>query len=112
MELSFVDAMFEMWKLRWTILRARHELIAKGVLKKYKHLDGSYIFEKSSHWRSDALENMIKKYNEERDRKIAQEGSLLLYKSYFLQYNALLLNCEKQYLKFVNLDVYKIIEKI
>ena len=77
-----------------------------------KHFYGSYIFEKSSHWRSDALENMIKKYNEERDRKIAQEGSLLLYKSYFLQYNALLLNCEKQYLKFVNLDVYKIIEKI
>ena len=65
-ELSFVDAMFEMCKLRWTILRARDELIAKGVLKKYKHLDGSV--EKSSHWRSDALEKMSKEYNEERVR--------------------------------------------
>ena len=89
MELSFVDAMFEMWKLRWTILRARHELIAKGVLKKYKHLDGSYIFEKSSHWRSDALENVIKEYNKERDRKIAQQGSLLLHESYFFCSTAL-----------------------
>ena len=53
---------------------------------------------------------MIKEYNAERDKKIAQQGSLMLYESYFLQYNTLLLNCEKQGLNFVNLDVYKIIE--
>ena len=57
------------------------------------------------------VDNTIKEYNAERDRIMAQEGSLLLYESYFLQYNSLLLNCKKQYLKLVNLDVYKIIEK-
>ena len=47
-ELSLVDAMFELWKLRWTIIRAKDELIAQGVLKKYKHLDDLYIFKTSS----------------------------------------------------------------
>ena len=41
MELSFVDSMFEIWKLRWTILRAKDELAATGVLKKYKHQAGT-----------------------------------------------------------------------
>ena len=43
--------------------------------------DGTYIFEKSSHWRSDTLEKMMKEHNDERDRKIAYEGSLLLNES-------------------------------
>ena len=70
--------MFDMWKLRWTILRAKDELTATGMLKKYKHLDGTYIFEKSNHWRSLAPESMMIEYNEERDRKIVKESSLLL----------------------------------
>ena len=67
--------------------------------QKYKHLDGAYIFEKSSL----ALEKMMKKHNNERNRKVAVEGSLLLHESYFLQYNSLLFNCERQYLKLVDL---------
>ena len=51
----------------------------------------------------DDIEHMMKEHNTERNRKIAQEGSLLLYESYFFQYNSLLFNCKKQYLKLVNL---------
>ena len=72
-------------------MRAKDELAATGVLKKYKYVD-TFIFEKSSHWRSPALENMMLEYIKERDRKITQESSLLLYDNYFLQYISLLLN--------------------
>ena len=85
MELSFVDAIFEMWKLRWAIIRAKDALPATKVLRKYKHLDGTHISEKSRHWRILALENMMKAHNNERNRKVAQEGSLLLYESDFLK---------------------------
>ena len=85
--------MFIMWRLRWTILRALDDLVATGVLKKYKHLDGTYIFEQSSHWRGLALETKMSAYNKEGDKKIAQESSLRLYETYFLQYNYFLFNC-------------------
>ena len=104
--------MFIMWRLRWTILRALDDLVATGVLKKYKHLDGTYIFKKSSHWRSLALETMMSEYNKERDKKIAQESSLRLHETYFLQYNSLLFNCERQFLKLFNLELYAIIENL
>ena len=100
-----------MWKLQCAIIRAKDELLATKVLKKYKHLNGAYIFEKSSHWRSSALENMMKEHNNERNRKVAQEGSLFLFESYFLQYDSLLFYCKRQYLKLVNLELYAIVEK-
>ena len=78
-KLSFVDSIFETWKLRWTILTAKDEIAATNALKKYKHHDGTDMFKNSSHWRSCALENMMKEYNNERDRKVVHEGSLLLY---------------------------------
>ena len=65
----------------------------------------TYIFEKSGHWRSLALESMIIEYNKERDRKIAQESSLSLCDNYFPQYNSQLFNCVTQYVKLVNQDV-------
>ena len=42
MELSFVDCIFEVRKLRWTILRAKDKLATAKVLKRSKHLDGTY----------------------------------------------------------------------
>ena len=47
-ELSFVDSMFEMWKLGWLIIRSKDELVQTGVLKKYRHLDGNYIFDRAA----------------------------------------------------------------
>ena len=75
--------------------------IAKGVLKKYKHFDGSYIFEKSSHWRSNALEKMIKEYNKEREN-LHKKASCCYTRVFFLQYNTVLLNCEKKFQRLQN----------
>ena len=39
-ELSIVDSIVEMWKLRWLIIRSKSEMAADKVLKKFKHLSG------------------------------------------------------------------------
>ena len=46
-ELSFVDSMFEMWKLRWLIIQSKDELLHTEVLKEYRHQDGTYIFDRA-----------------------------------------------------------------
>ena len=56
------------------------------------------------------MENLMCPVNEEHNRLHAKMASAQLLKGYFLQYNNLLLNCEWQYLKVVNLELYQIIE--
>ena len=63
-ELSFVDSICEMWKLRWLIFRSRSEMAADKVLKKFKHQWGDFI---------PTLEELMRPVNR-----------------YFLQYNNLL----------------------
>ena len=62
-------------------------------------------------WRSSSFEKLIKPLNNERNRKAMEKESLQLYKMYFVQYSKLLFNCKVQYLKLINLELYKIIEK-
>ena len=104
-ELLFVDSMYEMWKLRWLIIQSKNELLHTRVLKKYRHQDGSYIFDRSCSWRCSTFEKLLKPLNEERNRKALKTGSLQLFEIYFLQYYSLLFNCEIQYLKFINLEI-------
>ena len=63
-------------------------MLANKVLKKFKRQYGDFIFSKSSTWRSSALEELMRPVNEERNLR---------------QYNNLLVNCEIQYLKLINL---------
>ena len=75
-ELSYVDSMFEMWKLRWLIITSKDELISNKTLKQYKHLDGNYIFNRSCAWKCSAREKNFKPVYEERNRKALETGSL------------------------------------
>ena len=62
-----VEKLFETWKPRWSILRAKAELVATKVLEKYKHLDGTYI---SKTQVTGGV--MMAEYNNQKDRKVAQ----------------------------------------
>ena len=84
--------------------------MAKKVLKKFKHQSGDFIFCRTSTWRSSRLEKLMRPVNEERNRLHAEMASAQLLAGYFMQYNNLLFNCEWQYLKLVNLDLYRIFE--
>ena len=89
---SFVDSIFEMWKLRWLIVRSKSEMMANKVLKKFKHQAGDFIFSRSSSWRSTRLENLMRPVYYERNRLHAEMASAQLLAGYFLQYNNRLFN--------------------
>ena len=43
-EVSFVDGLFEMYKLRLEIAKARADLISDSVLPGYRHKFGTFLF--------------------------------------------------------------------
>ena len=58
-EPSFVDSIFEVWKLRWLIVRSKSEMMANKALKKLKHQLEDFIFSRSSTCRSSRLEKLM-----------------------------------------------------
>ena len=87
-ELSLVDSIVKMWKLRWLIIRSRSEIAANKVLKKFKHLSGDFIFSRSSTWRSSALEGLMRPVKDERNRIHAELESEQLLEG--ISYNTII----------------------
>ena len=96
-ELSFVDSMIEMWKLRCLIMCLKSELLAAKTLKKYKHLSEDFVYSRSSTWRSSALEKLMAPKKEERNCLHCEMASEQLLECYFLQYNNLMFNCKANF---------------
>jgi len=77
-------------------------MVSDGCLTKFKHLQGNYLFDRSTLWRSTPLATV----NEQRNRTLAEEAALQLYELYFIQYNTFYCTVKGHYLQH-NLDVYK-----
>ena len=58
-ELGFVEGLFEMYKLRCEIRKARSEIISESVISSYNHKFGLFIFGTHLNFRSSAIENAI-----------------------------------------------------
>ena len=58
----------------------------------------------------NTLGNLMCPINEARRKYISEEAALQLYDVHYMQYNALLHNCEIQCLKLINLQWYKLFE--
>ena len=56
------------------------------------------------------MEKLMRLINKERNKKAAKEAALQLFELCFAQYDALLYNCEMQYLKLMNLELCKSFE--
>ena len=59
-EVGFVDGLFEMFKLRKDIAKARTELIATPVLSGYRHKSGSFLFDSFISYRFTLIEGLIR----------------------------------------------------
>ena len=58
-EVGFVDGLFEMYKLREEIRKARAEIISESVMSSYNHKFGSFLFGTHLHFRSSVIKNAI-----------------------------------------------------
>ena len=62
-ELSFVDSLFMMYKLRRKLVKMQAEVKAYNSVKQYTHNFGDFIFYKSMNFRSSYLEDLAKTRN-------------------------------------------------
>ena len=58
LELSFVDSLFMMCKLRKKIAKAKSECTAYYIIRMYSHNFGDFVFHKSMNFRSTYLESI------------------------------------------------------
>ena len=60
LELSFIDSLFMVYKLRRKIVKVQAEIKAYNRIKQYAHNYGDFIFYKSMSFRSSYLEDLAK----------------------------------------------------
>ena len=105
-EVGFVDGLFEMYKLRVDIAKARAELMSEGALSTYNHKFGTFIFGKHIDYRSSLIESLIEPKKKELDRSKRMEASLIAYEFLILQHATLKCVLENKYLELINVDIY------
>ena len=57
-ELGFVDGLFELYKLRCDIEKARAEIMATKILSGYRHSFGAFLFNSFICFRSSTIEKI------------------------------------------------------
>ena len=101
-ELSFVDSLFMMHRLREKIHRIQSDVKAHKNVKQYTHNFGDFIFYKSMNFRSSYLENLAKEKNNAFNAEARIKAAEYYLEVLILQYNTLLFNCEKLYMELIN----------
>ena len=95
-EVGFVDGLFEMYKLRETIAKAKEAIISNKLMSSYNHRFGTALFTSNITFRSSAIENMIMDNRIELDKENKIEASLLIYDYLIMQHAALKVFLEKK----------------
>ena len=80
-----MDGLFEMYKLREEIRKARSEIISESVISSYNHKFGSFLFGTHLNLTSLVIENMILPKKLELDLKKKMEASRIAYEFLILQ---------------------------
>ena len=105
-KVGFVDGLFEMYKLREEIRKARAEIISESVMSSYNHKFGSFLFGTHLHFRSTIIDNAILPKKLELDLKKKIEASRLAYKFLIMQHAALKCILEQKYDRLINVTIY------
>ena len=106
-ELSFVDSLFMMYRLRKKIMKAKAESIAFDNIRLYSHNFGDFVFYESMNFRSSYLESLAETKNRELNHKARRQAAEYHLEVLFLQYNTLLFNCERYFNEIINFRLYE-----
>ena len=105
-EVGFVDGLFEMYKLRSEIAKARADLISNSVLQGYRHKFGTFLFNSFLSFRSTAIDNLIDAKRRELDLYKKMEASRIAYDFLILQHATLKCILEQKYDELINATIY------
>ena len=75
-ELGFVDGLFELYKVRGDIEKARQEIMATKMLSGYRHSFGFFLFNSFICFRSSTIENLIDEKRRELNDSIEENRSI------------------------------------
>jgi len=78
-EVGFVDDLFEMYKLREAIAKAKAEILSHKLMSSYTHRFCTALFTSNITFRSSSIENIIMDKRIELDKEKKIEASLLIY---------------------------------
>ena len=95
-ELGFVDGLFELYKLRCDIEKARAEIMATSTLSNYRHSFGSFLFNSFICFRSSTIEELIHEKREELNEYKKMEASRTAYDFLILQHASIKCVLEQQ----------------
>ena len=98
LELSFIDTLFMLYKLRRKIVKIQAEIKSYDSIKQYTHNYADFIFYKSMSFRSSYLEDVAKTRNNEFNVKARPQAAENYFEVLLLQYSTLLFNCEQMYM--------------
>ena len=82
-EVGFVDGLFELYKLRKEITKARSEIIAYSAISTSNQKFGTYIFGCHMDYRSSLNESLIEPKRTELDKQKKMEASVIAYELLF-----------------------------
>ena len=94
--MGFVDGLFEMYKLRESIAKARAELLSESVISSYTHRIG-FFFSETTSITDPIWSNLSLNQNNELEKAKKMEVSLMAYEFLILQHAALICILEKKY---------------
>ena len=81
--MGFVDGLFELYKLRKEITKARREIIAYSAISTSNQKFGTYIFGSHMDYRSSLNESLIEPKRTELDKQKKMEASVIAYELLF-----------------------------
>ena len=105
-ELSFVESLFMMYKLRKRIEKTKAECTSFNNIRMYSHNFGDFVFYRSMNFRSTYLENLADGKNRELNTKARKLAAEYYLEVLFLQYNTLLFNCKKSFNKIISFRLF------
>ena len=104
-ELGFVDGLFELYKLRCDIEKARSEIMATKVLSGYRHRFGSFLFNSFICFQSSTIEDLIDENRKELNKQNKIETSRIAYEFVILQHASIKCVLEQEYVKLINVTI-------
>ena len=106
LELSFVESIFMMYKLRKRIEKAKAECVAFNNIRMNSHNFGDFVFYRSMNFRSTYLENLAEGRNKVLNTKAMKMAAEYYLEVLFMQYNTLLFNCERSFNEIINFRLF------
>ena len=99
---GFVDCIFEFWKVRTKIVRARREILSTGQFTDCPHRFGDFTYQKQCSFNSSYISGLVSEQSVSLTKEIKEKAAKVCYDFLSLQHQSSRLQLEKKHLAMIN----------